>query len=74
VEQWAEIGRLHNSEGVPIKEISRRLGIARNAVRSALASSEPPKYKRAPKGSLADAFSNRRSASCWRSIRRCRPR
>ncbi|MEH6821900.1 MULTISPECIES: IS21 family transposase [unclassified Dietzia] len=56
VEQWAEIRRLHNSEGVPIKEISRRLGIARNTVRSALASSEPPKYKRAPKGSLADAF------------------
>lgn len=56
MEQWAEIRRLHNSEGVPIKEISRRLGIARNTVRSALASSEPPKYKRAPKGSLADAF------------------
>lgn len=56
MEQWAEIRRLHNSEGVPIKEISRRLGIARNTVRSALASSEPPKYKRAPKGSLAGAF------------------
>ena len=56
MEQWAEIRRLHNSEGVPIKEISRRLGIARNTVRSALASSEPPKHKRAPKGSLADAF------------------
>ena len=56
VEQWAEIRRLHNSEGVPIKEISRRLGIARNTVRSALASSEPPKYTRARKGSLVDAF------------------
>lgn len=56
MEQWAEIRRLHNSEGVPIKEISRRLGIARNTVRSALASSEPPKYTRARKGSLVDAF------------------
>lgn len=55
MEQWAEIRRLHNSEGVPITKISRRLGIARNTVRSALASSEPPKYKRAPKGSLVDS-------------------
>jgi transposase len=41
---------------MPIKMNSRRLGIARNTVRSALASSEPPKYKRIPKGSLSDAF------------------
>ena len=29
-EDWAEIRRLHCAEGVPIKEIVRRLGIARN--------------------------------------------
>ncbi len=56
MEQWAEIRRLRNSEGVPIKEISRRLGVARNTVRSALSSAEPPKYQRAPKGSLVDPF------------------
>jgi hypothetical protein len=37
MEDWAEIRRLHRSERVPIKEISRRLGIARNTVRTALA-------------------------------------
>ena len=30
MEDWAEIRRLHRAEGVPIKEIARRLGIARN--------------------------------------------
>ncbi|MGC0268600.1 IS21 family transposase [Glutamicibacter soli] len=56
VEQWAEIRRLHRAEGVPIKEISRRLGIARNTVRSAVAATEPPKYQRAARGSIADDF------------------
>jgi hypothetical protein len=27
VEDWAEIRRLHRAEGVPIKEIARRLGL-----------------------------------------------
>ena len=30
MEDWAEIRRLHRAEGLPIKEIARRLGIARN--------------------------------------------
>jgi len=34
VENWAEIRRLHRAEAVPIKEIARRLGVARNIVRS----------------------------------------
>jgi len=55
VEDWAEIRRLHRAEGVPIKEISRRLGVARNTVRSALAADRPPKYARRPRGSLVDA-------------------
>ena len=36
MKDWAEIRRLHQAEGVPIKEIARRSGIARNTVRSAL--------------------------------------
>ena len=56
MEDWAEIRRLHKAEGVPIKEIARRLGVARNTVRATLASDRPPKYERAPRGSVADAF------------------
>ena len=56
MEDWAEIRRLHRAEGVPIKEISRRLGVARNTVRAALNSDRPPKYERAPRGRVADAF------------------
>jgi transposase len=56
VEDWAEIRRLHRAEGVPIKEISRRLGVARNTVRAALNSDRPPKFERAPRGQVADAY------------------
>jgi len=56
VEDWAEIRRLHRAEGVPIKEIARRLGVARNTVRAALASDRPPRYERARRGSVADAY------------------
>jgi transposase len=54
VEDWAEIRRLHRSEGLPIKEIVRVLGVARNTVRSALASDGPPRYERAAAGSIVD--------------------
>lgn len=55
VEDWAEIRRLHRSEGLPIKAIARVLGVSRNTVRSALASDGPPKYTRPAKGSIVDA-------------------
>lgn len=55
MEQWAEIRRLHRSENVPIKEIVRRLGIARNTVRSALKQQTEPRYQRRAAGSLVDA-------------------
>jgi len=55
VEDWAEIRRLHKSQGLPIRAIARKTGIARNTVRVALRSDEPPKYERARKGSLVDA-------------------
>ena len=56
MEHWAEIRRLHRAEGMPIKTIARRLGVARNTVRSALGSPEPPKYERPPRGSVMDGF------------------
>ena len=54
VEDWAEIRRLRRSECLPISEIARVLGISRNTVKSALACEGPPKYQRAPAGSVAD--------------------
>jgi transposase len=59
VEDWAEIRRLHRSEGVAIKAIARRLGISRNAVRRALAKESPPRYSRPRKGSVVDAVEPR---------------
>lgn len=55
LEDWAEIRRLHRAEGVPIKEIARRLGLARNTVRAALRAETPPKRERGPRGSVVDA-------------------
>jgi len=59
VEDWAEIRRLRRAEGMPIAEIARVMGISRNTVKAALASDNPPKYVRAPQGSVADAFEPR---------------
>jgi transposase len=55
LDEWAEIRRLHHAEGMGIKAIARRLGLARNTVRSALRSSEPPAYRREGSGSAVDA-------------------
>ena len=55
VEDWAEIRRLHRSEGMPIKSIARVMGVGRNTVRRALAADGPPKYQRAARGSKVDA-------------------
>lgn len=55
MEDWAEIRRLHRAEGMPIKAIARRMGISKNTVKRALAAEEPPKYRRAGRGSIVDA-------------------
>jgi transposase len=47
LEDWALIRRLA-AEGVPKTRIAERLGISRNTVARAVASSEPPKYARPP--------------------------
>jgi transposase len=59
VEDWAEIRRLHFAEEMPIKQIARRLGIARNTVRAMLAAEAPPRYQRAVIGSIVDGVEPR---------------
>jgi len=56
VEDWAEIRRLHRAEGLSIKEITRRLGLARNTVRAALRSDTPPVFDRKPRACVIDGF------------------
>jgi transposase len=59
VEDWAEIRRLRRSEGMAIQAIARRLKMSRNTVKKALASDSPPRYHRAPAGSIVDAVEPR---------------
>ena len=59
VEDWAEIRRLRRAEGLAISEIARVMGVARNTVKAALAAEGPPRYLRAPRGSLVDRFEPR---------------
>jgi transposase len=54
VEDWAEIRRLHFAEGMPIKQIARQLKISKNTVKAKLAADTPPRYERAPVGSVVD--------------------
>src|SRR5437588_5902339 len=56
VEDWAEIRRLHRAEGMGIRASARHLGVARNTVRDALRSDQPPRYERRRGGSAVDAF------------------
>jgi transposase len=56
MEDWAEIRRLHRSEGMAVKAIARQVGVARNTVRAALAADTPPRYERKSAGSRFDAY------------------
>ena len=59
VENWAEVRRLYRSEGLPIREIARVMGVSRDTVRAAIASDGPPKYERPPAGSVVDVVEPR---------------
>lgn len=59
MEDWAEIRRLYLAERMSIKAIARKLGLARNTVRSAVRSVTPPRYVRAGSGSVVDAVEPR---------------
>jgi transposase len=56
VEDWAEIRRLHLAEGLGKQTIAKRLGIARNTVKAALANPDPPLYRRGRRPSAVDPF------------------
>jgi len=56
VQQWAEIRRMSEVEGLSQREIARRTGLHRKTIRRALRSPEPPRYSRPPKGSKLDPF------------------
>jgi lambda repressor-like predicted transcriptional regulator len=63
VEQWAELRREHFVRGVPIKELVRRTGLARNTIRTALRSEAPPAF-RLPERSSKLEPSRTRSTAC----------
>ncbi len=56
VERWAELRREHFVRGVPIKELMRRPGLARNTIRAALRSEEPPAFRVAGRSSKLEPF------------------
>ena len=51
--EWAQV-RSMAAEGVPQREIARRLGLNRRTVARLAGSDEPPSYRRAPAGSKLD--------------------
>ena len=59
VEDWAEIRRLHRAERLPIKQVARVMGVSKNTVKRALAAEGPPRYQRAPRGSVVDGVEPR---------------
>jgi transposase len=67
---WAQVRALA-ADGVSQREIARRLGIGRNTVRRMVEASEPPRYSRAPAGSMLDPLEGvmRRLLEDWPEIR-----
>ena len=74
VEDWAEIRRLHRAEGMPIKAIARLLGVSKNTVKAALASTGRRGTSGPPRGSIVDAVEPRIRELLRGLARRCRRR
>ncbi len=68
--EWAQV-RAMAADGLSRREIARRLGIGRNTVRKLIEASEPPRYSRAPAGSMLDPFGGvlRRLVEAWPEIK-----
>jgi transposase len=54
--EWAEIQRLREFEKLSIRRIAKRVGCARETVRAALESKDPPVVQRPRQGSIVDPF------------------
>ena len=68
--EWAQV-RAMAADGVKQREIARRLGINRRTVRRLAEASGPPRYERAPTGSMLDPLEPviRRLLEEWPQIR-----
>jgi transposase len=56
VQDWAEVKRLRDREGLSKKAIAERLSMSRTTVDRLLSLPEPPSYERPPASSLLDPF------------------
>jgi transposase len=56
VHEWAEVHRLYHREGRSKTAIAKHFGMSRNTVIRLLSLDAPPRYERAPTGSLLDPF------------------
>jgi transposase len=68
--EWAQVRALA-ADGVSQREIAARLGVNRRTVRRLVEADEPPRYERAPAGSIIDAFEPviRRLLAEWPEIK-----
>jgi transposase len=68
--EWAQV-RAMAADGVSQREIAARLGINRRTVRRLVEADEPPRYVRAPKGSMLDPLEPvlRRLLEDWPEIK-----
>jgi hypothetical protein len=56
MEQWAELRREHFVAGKSIKRLVRETGLSKNTIRRALRSETRPRYERAPRAGVLEAF------------------
>ncbi len=68
--EWAQV-RAMTADGLSQREIAGRLGINRRTVKRLLENDEPPRYERAPTGSMLDSLEPvmRRVLSDWPEIK-----
>jgi transposase len=57
VQDWAEVRRLHR-EGWTNAAIAEKFAMSRNTVAGLIAKTQPPRYERAPAGSMLDRFAD----------------
>jgi transcriptional regulator with XRE-family HTH domain len=68
--EWAQV-RAMAADGLSQREIARRPGVSRSTVRRLVEAEEPPRYARAPAGSMLDLVEPvlRRLPADWSEIR-----